>query len=187
MIWKIWKNTMLKCEMVWKIWKKGKSNSDKIWTIWKKGKLNSEEIWKIWKKRKLNGEKIWKIRKKSKLKCEMIWKLWKKGKSKSDKIWTIRKKDKFKSALWVLVCFWVNLRTHLEGMTDRISVFLSRAKCGLNGLEHKMYSLKSHASYIKLKKCIRFSISEISFPYFNLQKNIHTKFKMLAQKSIWST
>ena len=31
MIWKIWKNSKLKCD-IWKIWKKGKSNSDKIWT-----------------------------------------------------------------------------------------------------------------------------------------------------------
>ena len=30
MIWKIWKENTLKCEMIWKTWKKGKSNNDKI-------------------------------------------------------------------------------------------------------------------------------------------------------------
>jgi hypothetical protein len=28
-VWKIWKESKLKCEMIWKTWKKGKSNSEK--------------------------------------------------------------------------------------------------------------------------------------------------------------
>ena len=30
MIWKIWKESELKCEMIWKKWEKGKLNSEKI-------------------------------------------------------------------------------------------------------------------------------------------------------------
>jgi hypothetical protein len=30
MIWKIWKNSKLKCEMIWKIWKKSKLKIEKI-------------------------------------------------------------------------------------------------------------------------------------------------------------
>ena len=30
MVWKIWKESNLKCEMIWKTWKKGKSNKEKI-------------------------------------------------------------------------------------------------------------------------------------------------------------
>jgi hypothetical protein len=28
-VWKIWKESKLKCEMIWKTWKKGKSNREK--------------------------------------------------------------------------------------------------------------------------------------------------------------
>jgi hypothetical protein len=35
MIWKIRKESRLRCEMIWKIWKKGKPNREKIWKIWK--------------------------------------------------------------------------------------------------------------------------------------------------------
>ena len=61
---------------------------------------------------------------------------------------------------------------NLEGMTAKISVLFPEQNVDLTDLYTKF---------------ICFSISGISFPYFNIQKSIHTKFKMLAQKSVWST